>query len=115
MVQTTIKSIPIFPGNLVPGAALAAEYWQVSALTGPAATTVDLTFDLINEYDQIPAITGTPLLTPGSGSATTKIVAWYVKTQTKTEIVVTVEVDQVAGSSKDNTITLCAYVAGPQV
>jgi hypothetical protein len=114
VVQTTIKSIPIFPGNLVPGAALAAEYWQVSNTTGATATTVDLTFDLINEYDQIPAIAGTPLLTKGAGSSTTKIVAWYVKTQTKSQIVVTVEIDQAAGSGKDNTVSMCAYIAGPQ-
>lgn len=114
MVQTTTKKLSVFPGNLVPGAALAAEYWQVSNTTGATATTVDLTFDLVNKYDQIPAIMGTPLLTPGEGSATTKILAWYVKTQTKSQIVVTVEVDQVAGSDKDNTVTMCAYIAGPQ-
>lgn len=115
MVQTTTKKLSVFPGNLVPGAALAAEYWQVSNTTGASATTVDLTFDLVNEYDQIPAIAGTPLLAPGSGSSTTKIVAWYIKTQTKTQIVVTVEVDQAAGAGKDNTVTMCAYIAGPQV
>lgn len=114
MVQTTTKKLSVFPGNLVPGAALAAEYWQVSNATGAAATTVDLTFDLVNEYDQIPAIAGTPLLTPGEGSATTKIAAWYIKTQTKTKIVVTVEVDAAAGNGKDNTVTMCAYIAGPQ-
>jgi hypothetical protein len=121
MAQTTTKKLSVFPGNLVPGAALAAEYWQVSNTTGATATTVDLTFDLVNKYDQIPAISGTPLLTPGTGSSTgsstTKIVAWYVKTQTKSQIVVTVEVDQAAGtagSGKDNTVTMCAYIAGPQ-
>jgi len=114
MVQTTTKKLSVFPGNLVPGAALAAEYWQVSNATGATATTVDLTFDLINKYDQIPAVSGTPLLTKGAGSTTTKIVAWYIKTQTKTQIVVTVEVDQAAGTSKDNTVTMCAYIAGPQ-
>ena len=116
MGQTTTKKLSVFPGNLVPGAALAAEYWQVSNTTG-TATTVDLTFDLVNKYDQIPAISGTPLLTPGATSSTNKIVAWYVKTQTKTQIVVTVEVDQAAGtagSGKDNTVTMCAYIAGPQ-
>ena len=114
MVQTTTKKLSVFPGNLVPGAALAAEYWQVSNTTGATATTVDLTFDLVNEYDQIPAISGTPLLTPGTSSVTTKIVAWYVKTQSKTSITVTVEVDQVAGAGQDNTITMAAYIAGPQ-
>ena len=114
MVQTTTKKLSVFPGNLVPGAALAAEYWQVSNATGAAATTVDLTFDLVNGYDQIPAIAGTPLLTLGAGSSTTKIVAWYVKTQTKSQIVVTVEIDQAAGAGKDNTVTMCAYIAGPQ-
>jgi hypothetical protein len=114
MVQTTTKKLSVFPGNLVPGAALAAEYWQVSNTTGAAATTVDLTFDLVNKYDQIPAIAGTPLLTPGTSSSTTKIVAWYVKTQTKTQIVVTVEINTAAGSGKDNTVTMCAYIAGPQ-
>ena len=114
MVQTTTKKLSVFPGNLVPGAALAAEYWQVSNTTGATATTVDLTFDLVNEYDQIPAISGTPLLTPGEGSSTTKILAWYVKTQTKSQIVVTVEIDQAAGAGKDNTVTMCAYIAGPQ-
>lgn len=114
MVQTTTKKLSVFPGNLVPGAALAAEYWQVSNTTGAAATTVDLTFDLINKYDQIPAIAGTPLLAAGAGSSTTKIAAWYIKTQTKTQIVVTVVVDQVAGNGKDNTVTMCAHIAGPQ-
>ena len=114
MGQTITKKLSVFPGNLVPGAALAAEYWQVSNATGAAATTVDLTFDLVNKYDQIPAISGTPLLTPGEGSSTTKILAWYVKTQTKSQIVVTVEIDQAAGSGKDNTVTMCAYIAGPQ-
>jgi len=114
MVQTTTKKLSVFPGNLVPGAALAAEYWQVSNTTGATATTVDLTFDLVNEYDQIPAISGTPLLTPGTSSVTTKIVAWYVTTQTKSQIVVTVEIDQAAGNGKDNTVTMCAYIAGPQ-
>ena len=117
MVQTTTKKLSVFPGNLVPGAALAAEYWQVSNTTGDTATTVDLTFDLVNKYDQIPAISGTPLLTPGEGSSTNKIVAWYVTTQTKSQIVVTVEVDAAAGtagSGKDNTVTMCAYIAGPQ-
>ena len=114
MGQTTTKKLSVFPGNLVPGAALAAEYWQVSNATGAAATTVDLTFDLVNEYDQIPAISGTPLLAPGEDSSTTKILAWYVKTQTKSQIVVTVEVDQVAGAGKDNLVTMCAYIAGPQ-
>jgi len=98
----------------VPGAALAAEYWHVSNTTGATATTVDLTFDLVNEYDQIPAISGTPTLIPGAFSATTKIVAWYVKRQTKSQIVVTVEIDAPAGSDKDNTVTMCAYIAGPQ-
>lgn len=115
MTQTTTKSLIVFPGNLVVGAGQAAEYWQVSNTTGASATTVELTFALKNEYDQIPAITGTPLLTPGAESATTKIVAWYIKTQTKTQIVVTVEVDQAAGAGKDNTVTMCAYIAGPQV
>ena len=64
MTQTTTKSLIVFPGNLVPGAALAAEYWQVSNATGAAATTV--------------------------------------------------EVDQVAGTGKDNLVTMCAYIAGPQ-
>lgn len=115
MTQTTTKALSVFPGNLVPGAALAAEYWQVSnTIAGASATTVDLTFDLVNEYDQIPAIAGTPLLTPGAGSTTTKIVAWYIKTQTKTQIVVTVEVDAAAGNGKDNTVTMCAHIAGPQ-
>ena len=114
MTQTTTKSLIVFPGNLVVGAGQAAEYWLVSNTTGAAATTVDLVFALKNEYDQIPAIMGTPLLTPGEESSTTKIVAWYVKTQTKTQIVVTVEVDQVAGAGKDNTVTMCAYIAGPQ-
>ena len=114
MDQTTTKKLSVFPGNLVPGAALAAEYWQVSNTTGATATTVDLTFDLVNKYDQIPAIMGTPLLTRGAGSSTTKIVAWYVKTQTKSQIVVTVEIDQAAGSGNDNTVTMCAYIAGPQ-
>jgi hypothetical protein len=41
-------------------------------------------------------------------------VAWYVKTQTKSQIVVTVEIDQAAGTGKDNTVTMCAYIAGPQ-
>ena len=113
MDQTTTKKLSVFPGNLVPGAALAAEYWQVSNTTGATATTVDLTFDLVNKYDQIPAIMGTPLLTP-AGSSTSKIVAWYVKTQTKSQIVVTVEIDQAAGSGNDNTVTMCAYIAGPQ-
>ena len=114
MAQTTTKKLSVFPGNLVPGAALAAEYWQVSNATGAAATTVDLTFDLVNGYDQIPAIAGTPLLTKGAGSSTNKIVAWYIKTQTKSQIVVTVEIDTAAGTSKDNTVTMCAYIAGPQ-
>ena len=114
MVQTTTKKISVLQGNLVPGAALAAEYWQVSNATGASATTVDLTFDLVNEYDQIPTVSGTPLLTKGAGSTTTKILAWYVKTQTKSQIVVTVEIDQAAGSGKDNTVTMCAYIAGPQ-
>ena len=114
MAQTTTKKLSVFPGNLVPGAALAAEYWQVSNTTGATATTVDLTFDLVNKYDQIPAISGTPLLIPGASSATTKIVAWYVKTQSKSQIVVTVEIDQVAGTGNDNTVTMCAYIAGPQ-
>jgi len=114
MGQTTTKKLSVFPGNLVPGAALAAEYWQVSNATGAAATTVDLTFDLVNGYDQIPAIAGTPLLTKGAGSSTNKIVAWYIKTQTKSQIVVTVEIDTAAGTGKDNTVTMCAYIAGPQ-
>ncbi len=114
MVQTVASQKSIFPGNLVVGAAQAAEYQRISNATGAAATTVDLTFTLIDTYSEIPAIMGTPLLTPGDGSATTKIVAWYVKTQSTTEIVVTVEVDQVAGSGKDNTVTMCAYIAGPQ-
>ena len=114
MTQTTTKSLIVFPGNLVVGAGQAAEYWLVSNTTGAAATTVDLTFDLVNEYDQIAAIMGTPLLTPGASSDTTKIVAWYVKTQSKTSITVTVEVDQVAGAGEDNTITMAAYIAGPQ-
>ena len=116
MGQTTTKKLSVFPGNLVPGAALAAEYWQVSnTIAGASATSCDLTFDLVNKYDQIPAISGTPLLTPGAYSATTKIVAWYIKTQTESQIVVTVEVDQPAGADKDNTVTMCAYIAGPQV
>ena len=114
MVQTTTKKLSVFPGNLVPGAALAAEYWKVSNTTGATATTVDLTFDLVNKYDQIPAISGTPLLKPGEESSTNKIVAWYIKSQSTSEIVVTVEVDQAAGSGKDNTVTMCAYIAGPQ-
>lgn len=114
MVQTVNSRKTLFPGNLVVGAGQAAEYWQVSNATGASATTVDLTFALKNEYDQIPAITGTPLLTPGEGSATTKILAWYIKTQTTSQIVVTVEVDQAAGAGKDNTVTMCAYIAGPQ-
>lgn len=114
MTQTTTKSLIVFPGNLVVGAGQAAEYWLVSNTTGASATTVDLVFALKNEYDQIPAIMGTPLLTPGASSATTKIVAWYVKAQSKTSITVTVEVDQAAGSEKDNTVTMCAYIAGPQ-
>ena len=72
MAQTTTKKLSVFPGNLVPGAALAAEYWQVSNATGAAATTVDLTFDLVNGYDQIPAIAGTPLLTKGGGPRPTR-------------------------------------------
>ena len=114
MAQTTTKKLSVFPGNLVPGAALAAEYWQVSNTTGATATTVDLTFDLVNKYDQIPAISGTPLLTPNATSSTNKIIAWYIKTQTKSQIVVTVEIDAAAGSGKDNTVTMCAYIAGPQ-
>ena len=114
MAQTTTKKLSVFPGNLVPGAALAAEYWQVSNTTGDTATTVDLTFNLVNEYDQIPAISGTPLLTIGAGSSTTKIVAWYIKTQTKSQIVVTVEINAAAGTGKDNPVTMCAYIAGPQ-
>lgn len=114
MGQTTTKKLSVFPGNLVPGAALAAEYWQVSNTTGATATTVDLTFDLVNQYDQIPAIAGTPLLTKGAGSSTNKIVAWYIKTQTKSQIVVTVEINAAAGEGKDNTVTMCAYIAGPQ-
>ena len=115
MGQTTTKKLSVFPGNLVPGAALAAEYWQVSNTTGATETTVDLTFDLVNKYDQIPAISGTPLLTKGEGSSTNKIVAWYVTTQTESQIVVTVEIDKAAGSGNDNTVTMCAYIAGPQV
>ena len=115
MAQTITKKLSVFPGNLVPGAALAAEYWQVSNTTGATATTVDLTFDLVNKYDQIPAISGTPLLTKGDGSSTTKIVAWYITTQTESQIVVTVEIDKAAGAGKDNTVTMCAYIAGPQV
>ncbi len=116
MDQTTTVSKIIFPGNLVVGAAQAVEFWQVSnTIAGASATSCDLTFTLKNEYASVPAICGTPLLTPGAGSETTKIVAWYIKTQTKKQIVVTVEVDRAAGAGKDNTVTMCAYIAGPQV
>jgi len=115
MTQTTAKSVIVFPGNLVVGAGQAAESWQVSnTIAGASAVTCDLTFTLKNDYGQIPAICGTPMLTIGEDSSTTKIVAWYVKSQSTSSIVVTVEVDQAAGSGKTNTITMCAYIAGQQ-
>ena len=115
MAQTTTKN-SVFPGNLVPG-----PHWQQNTGRSPTnratATTVDLTFDLVNGMTRSADQNGTPLLTPNATSSTNKIIAWYIKTQTKTQIVVTVEVDQAAGaagSGKDNTVTMCAYIAGPQ-
>ena len=115
MTQTTAVSKIIFPGNLVVGAAQAVEFWQVSnTIAGASDTSCDLTFTLKNEYASVPAICGTPLLTPGEGSSTTAITDWYIKSQSTSAIVITVNVDAAAGADKSNTITMCAAIIGPQ-
>lgn len=114
MVQTVNSRKTLFPGNLVVGVNQAVEYVRVTNTTGAAATTVDLTFAPVAGFAEIPAVAGAPHLIPGDGSATTKIVAWYVKTQSATEVVVTVEVDQAAGAGKDNTVVMAAVLIGPQ-
>jgi len=114
MVQTVNSRKTLFPGNLVVGVNQAVEYIRVTNTTGEAGTTVDLTLTPVTEFAEIPAVVGVPLLTPSGGSATTKIVAWYIKAQSATEVVVTVEVNQAAGVGGDNTIEMAAVLIGPQ-
>ena len=115
MYQTNPDSKIIFPGNLVVGAAQAVEFWQVSnTIAGASDTSCDLTFTLKNEYASIPAICGTQVLDPGDGSSTTAITDWYIKSQSTSEIVITVNVNAAAGANKSNTITMCAAIIGPQ-
>lgn len=115
MTQTTTTSLNIFPGNLVAGAAQAAEFWNVSnTVAGASATSCDLTFTLKNDYAEAPALCGTPLLTAGEDSSTTAITDWYIKSESTTAIVVTVNVDQAAGAEKTNTVSMRAFIAGPQ-
>ena len=115
MPQTTTVSKIIFPGNLVVGAAQAVEFWQVSnTIAGASDTSCDLTFTLKNEYASIPAICGTPHLARGEGSSTTAITDWYIKSQSTSEIVITVNVNAAAGANMSYTITMCAASIGPQ-
>lgn len=102
-------------GSLPPGRDAVSEYQVKTAeIAGDAETYADITFTLEGAYSAAPAIACTPQRTPGAGSAATMIAGFEVLAASTAAITVRVHQDAAPGEGIADTITIAAYIAGPQ-